>query len=159
MDLMRVGGLASGMDVEEMVGKLMEAERMPLERLQQEQKTLEYKRDAFRDINSQLLELDNMMLDMKMSKTYKPKSASSSNESAVTASATSSASNGSYEISVSQLASSAINVGKSEVDSDVTFTEGTHTFHTYDEDGEKQDHTFEVKEGDSLSQVDRKSVV
>lgn len=156
MDLMRVGGIASGMDIEGMVEKLMEAERMPLERLQQKQKSLEYKRDAFRDINSHLLELDNMMLDMKLSKTYKPKAASSSNESAVTATATSSASNGSYEISVSQLASSAINVGESEADTDMSQYVGEHTFHTYDENGEKQDHTFEIEEGDSLNKVLKK---
>src|SRR5690625_4992555 len=144
MDLMRVGGIASGMDIEGMDEKLMEAERMPLERLQQKQKSLEYKRDAFRDINSQLLELDNMMLDMKLSKTYKPKAASSSNESAVTATATSNASNGSYEISVEQLASSAINVGTETVAANTTFEKGEHTFSTFDENGKETKHTFEV---------------
>ncbi len=46
--MMRVGGLASGMDIEGMVEKLMEAERMPLVRLQQQQETLTWKRDSFR---------------------------------------------------------------------------------------------------------------
>ena len=68
--VMRVGGLATGMDIESIVNKLMEAERMPLVRLTQDRQMLEWKRDAFRDINKALLELDNMILDMKLSKTY-----------------------------------------------------------------------------------------
>src|SRR5699024_5741750 len=101
--VMRVGGIASGMDIEAMVQKLMEAERMPLDRLKQQQTTLTWKRDAFREINSTLLELDKMMLDMKMSYTYNPKTAVSSQEGAITATANSNASNGSYEIKVKQL--------------------------------------------------------
>src|SRR5690625_7862278 len=106
------------MDIEAMVNKLMEAERMPLNRMYQQQTTLEWKRDAFRDINSKLLELDNMMLDMKLSTSYKPKVATSSQESAVTATASSNASNGSYEIEVTHLASNAINYSTKDVEAD-----------------------------------------
>jgi len=151
--VMRVGGIASGMDLEGMVEKLMEAERAPLTRLQQQQETLTWKRDAFRDINSSLLELDNMMLDMKLSSTYKPKTATSSQENAVTATATSSAANGSYEISVSQLASNAINVSTEKVAKDIEIPAGEHEFFTYDEDGNEDLHTLTVKEGDTLQDV------
>lgn len=150
---MRVGGIASGMDIEGMVEKLMEAERMPLTRLQQQQQTLTWKRDAFRDINSKLLELDNLVREMKYSSTYKPKSAVSSNESAVTATATSSASNGSYEIKVSQLATSAISVSDAKLEKDITFTEGTHRFKTFDETGNELEHTLVIEEGDTLKDV------
>src|SRR5699024_5650269 len=50
------------------------------------------------------------MLDMKLSKTYNTKSVSSSQESAVTATALTSTSNGTYSINVKKLATSAINV-------------------------------------------------
>ena len=103
--VMRVGGIVSGMDIEAMVNKLMEAERMPLERLRQEETRLTWKRDAFREINSLLLQLDNMMLDLKLSRTYNPKTATSSQENAVRATASSTATNGSYEIAVTGLAS------------------------------------------------------
>src|SRR5690625_4466517 len=108
--VMRVGGIYSGMDIEAMVNKLMEAERMPLIRLKQQQTTLEWKRDAYREINSKLLDLNNMLLDMKLTRTYNPKSTTSSQESAVTASAASTATNGSYEISVSQLATNEMQI-------------------------------------------------
>src|SRR5699024_11661543 len=81
-----------------------------LDRMEQDKTTLEWKRDGFREINKALLELDNMMLDMKLSKTYNSKTVTSSMESAVTATATSSAANGSYKISVEKLATSAMNV-------------------------------------------------
>src|SRR5690625_1993363 len=150
---MRVGGIASGMDIDAMVKKLMEAERMPLTRLQQQQTTLEWKRDAFRDINSHLLELDNMMLDMKYSTTYKPKAASSSNSDAITATATSNATNGSYEIKVDQLATNAINVSQEVVGKDVDLSVfiGDHLFSTYDKDGGEQEHTLTIDAGDRKS--------
>lgn len=111
--VMRVGGLATGMDVESIVDKLMEAERMPLDRMKQDQTKLIWKQDAFREINRALLELNQMMLDMKLSPTYQSKVVSSSNESAVVATANTSATDGAYEIKVEQLATNAIRVGES----------------------------------------------
>src|SRR5699024_5231081 len=107
---MRIGGLATGIDVDLLVDKLMEAERIPLNKMHQDQTLLTWKRDAFRDINKSLLELDQMILDMKLSKTYNAKEVTSSNENAVTATASSSTPNGTYDIEVEQLATSAINV-------------------------------------------------
>lgn len=154
--VMRVGGLASGMDIEGMVDKLMEAERTPLIRMQQQQETLTWKRDAFRDINSSLLELDNMMLDMKLSSTYKPKTASSSRSDAVTATASASASNGSYEIKVSQLASNAINIGTKDVGKDIDISPGEQSFITFDENGVEQTHKFTIDVDDTLDDVLKK---
>lgn len=67
---MRVGGLATGMDIEQMVNRLMDAERIPYRKMMQDRTTLTWKQDAFRDVNKSLLELDNLVLDMKLSKTY-----------------------------------------------------------------------------------------
>lgn len=151
--VMRVGGIVSGMDIEAMVKKLMEAERMPLDRMKQQQTILEWKRDAFREINSTFLELDNMMLDMKMSYTYKPKSANSSNESVITAIANSNAPNGSYDIEVTQLAKNEMQIASVNLDANLENFIGEHEFITYDKAGEEQRHTFEVREGDTLQQV------
>lgn len=160
--VMRVGGIVSGMDIEAMVNKLMEAERMPLQRMKQEETRLTWKRDAFREINSVLLELDQMMLDMKLTRTYQPKTATSSLESAVRATAAATATNGSYEISVSSLATNEMQVSRkledninlstkiSEINGDLA---GEHTFITYDEDGQPQTHTLVIKEDETLEQV------
>src|SRR5699024_2024307 len=142
--VMRVGGIVSGMDIEAMVNKLMEAERMPLDRLKQQQTQLEWKRDAFRDINSKLLDLDNMMLDMKMTTTYNPKTATSSQSSASTATYVTSVSNGSYGIEVKELATRAMNVGRSleGVGIKTKMKEGPaegFSFTTYDKSGQAQE--------------------
>src|SRR5690625_1260791 len=105
---MRVGGLATGMDIDGIVRDLMAAERIPLNKLEQDKTRIEWQRDAFREVNTMLRELDDMMLDMKLNRTYNTKAATSSND-AVTATAASTASHGSYNIAVSQLATNAIN--------------------------------------------------
>lgn len=156
--VMRVGGIVSGMDIEAMVNKLMEAERMPLNRLKQQQTQLEWKRDAFRDINSKLLDLDNMMLDMKMTTTYNPKLATSSQANAITATAGTSVSNGTYDINVEKLATRAMNVGTSlqgvDINTKMTANQaGEFKFTTYDKSGNAQEHTLTVKEGETLGQV------
>lgn len=155
---MRIGGLATGMDIDELVEKLMSAERIPLDRMQQDKTELTWKRDAFRDMNKSLLELDNMMLSMKKSSTYNSKSVTSSNESAVTGTASSSTGNGTYKFEVTQLASSAMHVSKEKLDLDPTekmghSMVGEHTFKTYDENGDEKEHTFTINEDDSLNDV------
>lgn len=106
---MRISGFASGMDIDQMVKDLMKAERMPLNRVEADKTRLEWTRDAYRDFNVKLKELDDSLLDMRLSSSLMTKQTSSSNN-AVTATATSRASNGSYKMEVTKLATSAINV-------------------------------------------------
>ena len=151
--VMRVGGIASGMDIEAMVNKLMEAERMPLVRLQQKHTTLEWKRDAFREINSALLELDNIVRDMKYSTYYRAKSATSSNEGVLTASANSNASNGSYEIKVDKLATNEMQIANVQNPESFVGVEGEHKFYTYNNEGQPQEHVLKIEDGDTLEKV------
>lgn len=153
---MRIGGLATGMNVDEMIEKMMTAERLPLDRMQQDRTTLEWKRDGFRDINKTLLEMKNMMLDMKLSKTYQSKSVASSMEGAVTASATSSAVDGAYKIKVNELATSAMNVGTEKVDIDKALEQQTVSFTTFDKDGNVIEHDIEVEDGQTIKDVLKK---
>lgn len=114
---MRVGGLATGMDIDGIVNDLMQAERIPLDKLEQDKITLEWQRDAFRDVNAMFLELDQMMLDMKLSRTYNTKMAIASN-TAVTTTANSTVPEGSYRIAVKGLATSAINATANTISMD-----------------------------------------
>jgi flagellar hook-associated protein 2 len=59
----RIGGLASGMDIDSLVSDLMKAERIPLDKLSQKKQFLEWQRDDYRDINKSLLELDRLIFD------------------------------------------------------------------------------------------------
>lgn len=160
--MMRVGGLATGMDIEAMVNKLMQAERMPLDRMEQDRTKLTWKRDAFRDINRSLLELSEMMtgtgFNMKLSPMYQSKTVTSSQSSAVTATGTTSASNGSYNINVTQLATNAINVGKKEVDLDTAVLEygDSISFSTYNAEGKLDTHTININENDTIGNIIKK---
>lgn len=151
--MMRVGGIVSGMDIEAMVNKLMEAERTPLQKLQQQQTTLEWKRDAFREVNTALLELDNVVRDMKYSQFYNSKKTSSAHATVATATASSSASNGAYELEVTALAKGEMQIVKLNKADMPAITAGEHSFFTYDEKGKKQEHRLKVQEGDTLKQV------
>ncbi|SFD96831.1 flagellar hook-associated protein 2 [Lentibacillus persicus] len=165
---MRIGGLASGMDIDSLVNRLMNAERMPLQKMEQDQTTLTWKRDAFRDVNKSLAELDDMILNMKMGSTYNSKSISSSQEDAVTATGSSSANNGTYNIEVTQLATSAVNISEVGIgfDADKTFAElkaeggleltdeqKTFEFMTYKENGDEVKHSYVIEDDESLNDL------
>ncbi|WP_286160792.1 flagellar hook-associated protein 2 [Virgibacillus sp. 7505] len=166
---MRVGGLASGMDTDSLVEQLMNAERQKLYKMQQEQTKLTWQQDSLREVNASLKSFDTSAFNMKLSTTYNVKTTSSTS-SAITATADSSASNGSYSIQVSQIASSAINVSTGSIagagfDPDAaigeqTFANGQVTaddlkfsFTTYDENGTAKEHSFEFKTTDSLNSI------
>lgn len=61
--VMHVGGLASGMDIDSIVEKLMQAERTPLNKLQQQKTKFEWQRDAYRDVNTKLKTFDTYLFD------------------------------------------------------------------------------------------------
>jgi flagellar hook-associated protein 2 len=60
---MRVSGLTSGMDTDTLVKQMMTAARAPLDKLSQQKQTLEWKRDSYRTINSQLVDFRNNKLN------------------------------------------------------------------------------------------------
>src|SRR5690625_1290184 len=152
--VMRVPGLATGMDIEAMVNKLMEAEGMTHQRMIDDQTRIEWNRDAFRDGNRVLLQLDELMFDMKLSRTYRSKSVTSSREGAVTATANTASTAGSYSVEVKQLATAAMLVGKGAIDLDKVYEEdGVVKFTTFDAAGQAVNHEFEYKEGDTLGSI------
>ena len=111
MSTMRIGGLASGMDIDSIVEKLMMVERMPLDKLEQKKQTYEWQRDAYRDINTKLQTLDTYIADNLVLKSLNSKTATSSNSEYVTATATGSAAGTLSIEGVFQLATAARGVG------------------------------------------------
>lgn len=107
----RIGGLASGMDIDALVKKLMNAERAPLNKLYQKKQTYEWQRDAYRSVNTKLKTFDTYIADNLVLKSFLSKTAASTNSNLVSATATGSAA-GSLSIEgVSQLATAARKVG------------------------------------------------
>ncbi|OES46186.1 hypothetical protein BA724_16070 [Domibacillus iocasae] len=105
--MLRVGGMASGMDTESIVKDLMKAERMPLDKLKQKKQTLEWQRDQYREMNILLQDFRNLtsISGMLHTKNYRASAVTSSNESVVSATVSTAASQGSFSItSISSLA-------------------------------------------------------
>lgn len=111
MSTMRIGGLASGMDIDSIVEKLMVAERMPMDKLEQQKQIYEWQRDAYRDVNKKMTTLDTYIADNFILKSLNTKTATSSNSDLVSAVATGSASGSLTIESVTQLAKAARGIG------------------------------------------------
>ncbi|WML46074.1 flagellar filament capping protein FliD [Neobacillus sp. PS3-40] len=108
----RISGFSSGLDIDSMVSKLMTAERLPLDKLKQNKQVLEWQRDDYRSMNTLLLSFRTDAFNMKLTSTYRTKTITSSDDTKVSATASTSAGNTSYSISaVSKLASAATIAG------------------------------------------------
>ncbi|MFJ7408998.1 MULTISPECIES: flagellar filament capping protein FliD [unclassified Lysinibacillus] len=107
----RIGGLASGMDIDALVKKLMTAEKAPLNKLYQKKQTYEWQRDAYRSVNTKLKTFDTYISDNLVLKSFLSKTAASTNSNLVSATATGSAAGTLSIEGVSQLATAARKVG------------------------------------------------
>lgn len=163
---MRIGGLASGMDIDSIVNDMMKAERIPHTKMEQDKTWMTWQRDAFREVNTQLFDLDQMAFDMKLDSTFNSKSASSSQSDAITATADATSSSGTYSIEVKQLASSAINVstegislGTEKIDPFASMADQGYNmpasikFTTYNEYPDGKTHEITIAADDSLNDV------
>ncbi|AUZ28036.1 flagellar filament capping protein FliD [Bacillus subtilis] len=105
----RITGLASGMDIDDIVSKLMKTERAPLDRLTQKKQTLEWQRDSYREVNTKIKEFQDYMSKNTLTypTTYQSKTVTSSNESVLTATGSASAPNSSSTVEVASLATAA----------------------------------------------------
>ena len=105
---MRISGLASGIDTESMIKELMTAERKPLEKIYQQKELANWKIDAYREVNTKLLEFRKSMEDLRLEKPFNSSIATSSDPNKVVATSTGGVSaESSYEITSVTLAQSA----------------------------------------------------
>jgi flagellar hook-associated protein 2 len=104
---MRIGGLASGMDIDQIVKDLMAAEKMPLDKLTQQKVWTEWQQEAYRDFNLAFSNLHNSANSLRFTSAFNAYSATSTNQGSVGVTTTPSAMKGTYEIEVKSIASSA----------------------------------------------------
>jgi len=109
----RFGGLASGIDTDTLIKQLMQAERVPVDRLEQKKQVTEWKRDGYREINRSLLALRNSAVDLMFSRNFYAKTATSSDETRATVVSGPSSGNTAVSIdSVTKLATSPSHVAE-----------------------------------------------
>ncbi|RCW58659.1 flagellar filament capping protein FliD [Halanaerobium sp. ST460_2HS_T2] len=100
MSDLSLGGLATGMDTASIIDQLVQLEQRPIYNYQQEISELEQTKGAWRDVNSRLDKLENRITDLKLSATYNSRTANSSDEEVVTATASNSSIEANYDITV-----------------------------------------------------------
>lgn len=121
---MRIGGLASGMDIDTLVADIMKAERIPLDKLNKQKQTTEWQRDQYREMNTALQSLDTLVFsNVFLQKSFITKKVTSSNENLVSATSINSVSNVSNQIDVVNLAEAA----SWKADSNINTTSGLFT--------------------------------
>lgn len=114
--VLRIGGLASGMDIDQIVGDLMKAERVPLDKLNQKKQYMEWQRDDYRDMNKLLFELDQLIFDgVSKQGSYIKKTINTSDSDAVSIRNITSTAEFNGTIEVNQLASSATMRSKASI--------------------------------------------
>lgn len=104
----KISGLASGMDIDSIMEKLMKAESAQMEKLQQQKQKYEWKRDAYRSVNTSITTFQQKLLDSYgLKSAWTSKTANVTNSSYVSAIAGANASGTLSIDSISQLAKAA----------------------------------------------------
>ena len=119
-------GVGSGLLTSELVEQIIEAERAPVEaRLNNKKAIAEAKISAFGEVTTALSAFDSSLQSLRLPSTFNANQVESSNTAAVTGTASSLATSGSYTVSVSQIAQQhSVASGAYE---EVTSTVGTGT--------------------------------
>lgn len=173
----RISGFASGMDIDSMVKGLMDAQRVPLDKLYQKKTYTEWQRDDYRTMNTALKEFDTLISDgIGRQSTFIQKTVSISNPDAVSIKNINSTTDFSGEIKGITLATAArmVSSGPNAAitsatqklsDIDPTFVDQTITIKAINKDGgfdqvKKSDgtlidkvYTLELKATDTLQSV------
>lgn len=151
----RITGFSNVFDIDEIVSKLMKTEQAPLDKMTRQKQTLEWQRDSYREVNSKVKELDDLINSLNLTRpsTYGVKKVTSSNESAVTATGSTNATSGS--IHVTQLATAS--VFKSSGTSGFTPANGTFTFEVTTPDSTKpKTVTINTSDTDTIDDIVKK---
>lgn len=105
---LRLGGLSSGLDTEAIVSQLMMIERQPRARLERKQAAVQARQDALRDISTKLKSLKSAAQAIASAGTWTPtQTITSSDATRVGARMVGSATAGTYDVDVQQLATTA----------------------------------------------------
>ncbi|MCK5942139.1 MAG: flagellar filament capping protein FliD [Planctomycetes bacterium] len=103
------GGLASGLDTQAIISALVAVEQRPIFQLEKKESDLKKQKSLFGDLNGLLDKLTEAAKKLKTTSSFLQMSAKSSNEDILTASASSTAAPGTYQVEVERLASGQIN--------------------------------------------------
>lgn len=157
---LRILGMETGLDVDAMVEKMMTSEKIKINQAKQKQQILEWKQEAYKDIIKDIKDFQSTYFDPLNNDTYllSPNffssfNVSSSNETALTATAAIGAETGTYSVSFTgnegdeagHLAKAAVISGSTLKLIDTTDETSISTSTTMDKLGLKSDGTLNIK--------------
>jgi len=105
----RISGLGSGLDVESIVKQMMQAKRIPIDRMKQKMTHLEWQRDAYRDMNAEMNSFLKEAQKLTLQSTFLAKKASltAADAERVQATPAADAVSGNFTLQVKQVAKNA----------------------------------------------------
>ncbi|WP_161410089.1 flagellar filament capping protein FliD [Paenibacillus silvestris] len=105
----RISGLGSGLDIDNLVSQMMQAKRVPIDKMSQKLTGLSWQRDAYRDMNTDMSAFMKEAQKLTLSSNIMAKKASmaTSDSDKVKITATPNALNGNITLNVTQIAKSA----------------------------------------------------
>ncbi|MBC2398420.1 flagellar filament capping protein FliD [Clostridium tetanomorphum] len=112
-NMMRIVGLASGMDIDGMIKKMMLAEQKKVDKVKQQRQAIIWKQELYKDIINDVKDLQNTYFNttskdsLILSKNYADFKVDSTNSTIATATAIAGAVQGNYSVKVNQLAEGA----------------------------------------------------
>lgn len=118
-------GLVSGINTDEIIKQLLQVEARPRQLVEKRVGVLQSRKSAFLDVNARLLGLKSSAKELADPSLFSTKSASSSNESVLTASARNRAAEGNYSIAVDRLVSTQQLLTRGFADTDSTTLDAT----------------------------------
>ena len=137
MGMFQFGGLASGLDTKKIISQLVALERLPIKALENKKAFLKSQKKAFNDLQDKLADLEESLASIRKSSNFLEFTATPDDEGFFTATASHSAQQGTWQISVDQLATVQRNKSALYADKDST-AHGTGTL-TITIDGTKHD--------------------
>lgn len=118
----RITGLNSGLDTESIISALVSSYNYKTNKYKKAQTKLSWKQDAWKSLNTKIYSLYNSVGNFRFSSAYNLKSATSSDSTKVSVSASSTAVNGSYSVQVTSLAKAGYLTGGKLASSTTTST-------------------------------------
>ncbi len=142
----KLSGLVSGMDTEAMIEELVSAYSTRKDKVFKERKTLEYKQDAWSELNSKIYGFyTGSLSNMQLSSNYSLKKVSCSNEKYASITGDANAVNGTQELKVNQLAKTGYLTGAKVTATKTEFVLDEDGNVKLDADGNKMTKTVEVE--------------
>jgi flagellar hook-associated protein 2 len=119
---LQLSGLASGFDWQSVVDQLTELERAPQQRMRADQSTISQKQSVLNSLTSELESLKTKSEALSTGDLFDQRSVSNSDETVATATAAAGALQGSYQVTINQMATASSQQGSADIGGNLNAT-------------------------------------